>query len=78
LTGSGSTLCPEPVAYTSADLTTVRTAILRGERTVQFADRSVTYRSMDELRAVEQDILRELTTSDTRSKQTRIVASTGF
>jgi len=64
------------VAYTSADLDAVRVAILKGERTVQYADRSVTYRSIDELQAVEQRILRELTR--TRPKQSFGVASKGF
>jgi hypothetical protein len=40
------------VAYTEADLTRVRTALLRGEKTVEFADRSVTYRSVSELQQV--------------------------
>jgi hypothetical protein len=65
------------VAYTSADLTAVRTAILRGERTVQFADRSVTYRSVDELLTVEARILREIG-GRTRTKQTLGVASKGL
>ena len=64
------------MAYTSADLDAVRVAILKGERTVQYADRSVTYRSIDELQAVEQRILRELTR--TRAKQSFGVASKGF
>lgn len=66
------------MAYTSTDLTTIRTAILRGQRSVQFADRAVTYNSIEEMRAVEQDILRELQTSSSRPKQTRLVASSGF
>ena len=68
------------MAYTEADLAAVRAAILRGEKAVQFADRSVTYRSIEELQAVEQAILGELAadSSSTRSKQTRAVASKGF
>jgi len=67
------------MAYTEADLAAVRTALLRGERSVQFADRSVTYRSVEELQAVEAAILRELSqAARTRSKQTLLVASTGF
>lgn len=60
------------MAYTEADLTAVRTALLRGERTVQFADRSVTYRSVEELQKVEDRILRELglTSTTRRKKQT--------
>jgi hypothetical protein len=66
------------VAYTEADLSAVRSALLKGERTVQFADRSVTYRSVDELLQVEQSILRELTSLQTRGRQTYGVATKGF
>jgi hypothetical protein len=44
------------VNYTEADLTLIRAARLRGVRTVQFADRSVTYASDAEMRAVENDM----------------------
>lgn len=37
------------MSYTQSDLDNIGRAIARGEKTVQFADRSVTYRSMDEL-----------------------------
>lgn len=67
------------MAYTEADLAVIRAARLRGIRTVQFADRSTTYTSDAEMRQVEEDIKRDLATSTrTRSKQTRIVASKGF
>ncbi len=67
------------MAFTDADLAAVRAALLRGERTVQFADRSVTYRSVEELLQVEQRILHEISPSTvTRSKQTLGVASKGF
>lgn len=67
------------MAFTEADLTAVRAARLRGIRTVQFSDRTVTYSSDAELRQVEQDILRDLTpTLSTRSKQTLGVSSNGF
>ncbi len=67
------------MAYTQADLTAVRTSILRGERTVTFADRSVTYRSIEELRQVEAAILADLATATrTRRKQTYAVADKGF
>jgi hypothetical protein len=64
--------------YTEADLTAIRTALKRGERSVTFADRTVTYRSVDELKVVEQDILRELQSTTSRPKQTRMAASKGF
>lgn len=66
------------MAYTEADLTAVRTALLRGERSVTFADRQVTYRSVEELQAVEQAILRELGAAQPRRKQAYAVASKGF
>ena len=67
------------MAYTEADLTAIRTARLRGIRTVQYADRSVTYSSDAEMRQVEQDILKDLaSTARTKSKQTLLVGSTGF
>ena len=73
------TLDPTSVAYTSVDLSLIRAARLRGIRTVQFADRSVTYQSDQEMRQVEQDILADLSAqSDTRRpKQTLGVASKG-
>jgi len=67
------------VAYTEADLTAVRAAIAKGERSVQFADRSVTYRSMDELFQAEERIAGALATAtSTRPKQSFAVASKGF
>jgi hypothetical protein len=48
------------LAYTESDLTAIRAAIAKGERSVQFADRSVTYRSMDELLQAEARIARAL------------------
>ncbi len=47
-------------SYTQADLDAVRAAIARGEKSVQFADRSVTYRSMSELLDAEQIIKQSL------------------
>lgn len=68
-----------PMAYTDADLTAVRTARLRGIRTVQFADRMTTYTSDAEMRQVEEDILRDLAAaSRTRAKQTFGVSTKGF
>lgn len=48
------------MAYTEADLLAVRSARLRGVRTVQYGDRSTTYSSDAEMRQLEEDILREL------------------
>lgn len=64
--------------YTDADLSAVRAAIAKGERSVQFADRSVTYRSMDELFQAEERIASSLATTTPQPKQTFAVASKGF
>lgn len=37
------------MAFTQADLDAINAAIVRGEKSVQFADRLVVYRSLDEL-----------------------------
>lgn len=63
------------MAFTEADLAAIRTTIAKGERSVQFSDRMVTYRSMDELLVAEQRITAALST---RVKQTYVVASKGF
>lgn len=62
------------MAYQQSDLDAIRAAIARGERTVQFADRSVTYRTVDELLAVESRIAQALTTTPGRPRQTYGVA----
>jgi hypothetical protein len=66
------------VSWTSEDLSAIRRAIARGEKTVQYADRSVTYRGMDELLAAEARIAADLATKATRSKQSRGVTSKGL
>lgn len=64
------------MAYSESDLTAVRKALARGERRVQFVDRLVEYRSVEELQRVEQAIIRELTV--VRPKQVYLVGSKGF
>lgn len=49
------------MAFTQADLDAVQRAITRGERTVQYSDRLVVYRSMDELLQAERLITAALT-----------------
>lgn len=66
------------MAYTEADLEAVRAARLRGERSVQYGDRTTIYSSDDELRQVEQDILKELNGSQQRPKQSIGIASKGL
>jgi hypothetical protein len=67
-------------SFTDADLAAIRSALARGERVVQYADRSVTYRSADELIALEARISQALssTSSQSRPKQSFGVASKGF
>ncbi len=68
--------------YTDADLIAIRRAISKGERSVQFADRGVTYRSAEELLKLEarisQSITAATTTTTPRAKQSLIVATKGF
>lgn len=49
------------MAYTADDLAAIRRAIATGERTVQYADRRVEFRSMSELMAAEKNIAAALT-----------------
>lgn len=58
------------MAFVQADLDAVRAAIAKGERVVVFSDRSVTYRSMEELLQAEQRIAAALST---RVRQTLAV-----
>lgn len=57
----------ESMALTSTDLDAINAAIASGELSVQFRDRSVTYRSMDDLvkakRAIQQEIASTSTTA---------------
>ncbi len=67
------------MAFTETDLQNVRTARLRGIRTVTYDDRTVTYSSDAEMRRVEQDILNELSAqTPTRKRQFYGVGSKGF
>ena len=61
--------------FTEADLLAIRVAIAKGEKTVQVADRSVTYRSMSELLEAEQVIKQAL---NPRPRQTLGYGSKGL
>lgn len=65
------------VPFTSTDLDAVRRAIATGELIVEYGDRKVTYRSIDDLLKAEQHIATALS-SATRSKQSFGTASKGF
>lgn len=66
------------MAWTSADLDAIKAAMAKGERTVSFADRSVTYRSVEELLRVKAEIEAELTAATTRPRQWIGVAGKGL
>lgn len=59
------------MGYTLADLDAIRAAKAKGERMVTFADRSVTYRSIDELTQAENDIINELRAAGVLSPRPR-------
>jgi hypothetical protein len=65
------------VAYSQSNLDAIRAAIAKGELSVEFADRRVTYRSMAELILAEAHISQALNTSP-RSKQRYGVATKGL
>lgn len=65
------------MGFTNTQLEAVQRAIAKGEKVVQYADRSVTYRSMEELLQAEARIKRALATPR-RRKQFRVVASKGL
>lgn len=67
--------------YTVADLAAVRRAIARGEKRVQFADRTVDYRDISELLDAESRIvsfLQAAAATRVRSKQAYGITSSGF
>lgn len=63
--------------FSAADLDSVRAAIAKGELIVEFADRKITYRSIDELLKAEERISNALSTT-TRSKQSFGSSRKGF
>jgi hypothetical protein len=67
------------MAFTSADLAAIDAAIASGELSVQFADRRVQYRSIQELKDARSLITGQLSsTSETRpSRQFRVNVSKG-
>lgn len=66
------------MAFSEADLDAIRAAIAKGERMVQFADRSVTYRSIEELVQAEARINQALNAGTARAKQSLTVTTKGF
>lgn len=82
--GPASATVNPGVPYTQAELeakiAAIETAMARGELRVDFADRSVTYRSTAELITASDYFKRLLTqlVTPTRSRQTVAVGSKGF
>jgi hypothetical protein len=66
------------VSYTAADLAAVRATLLKGEVEVHFADRSVRYRSIQELQLLESRILSEIAETGQRPRQFQVTTSKGF
>lgn len=68
------------MAFSQSDLTAIQGAIARGERTVEFHDRRVTYRSVAELVEAESHIARTLAGGDNnaRHKQTVLIGEKGL
>jgi hypothetical protein len=64
------------MAFTQADLDAINQAIASGEKTVQFSDRSTTYRSIEELIAAAKIIADQLAAP--RSKQILAYSEKGF
>jgi hypothetical protein len=65
------------MAYSQSDLQAIQSAIAKGELRVTFADRSVEYRSIDDLMKAEAHIANALS-AGTRSKQSFGTSSKGF
>ena len=67
------------MAFTSSDLAAIESAIASGELSVQYADRRVTYRSVDELLKARELIAKALNDADDkrRPRQFRLNVSKG-
>lgn len=62
--------------YTAADLANIEQALANGVLIVRYQDRTVTYRSVRELKEIRDDIVRSL--APPRSRQTIVVGKKGF
>ena len=64
------------MAYTSEQLTALEQALARGERRVTFGDKTVEYRSVDELKAAIGEVRRALAAAQgVRTRQIRLTTS---
>ncbi len=73
------------MAYTEAQLQALETALARGERRVTFQDKTVEYRSVDELKAAIREVKRGIFEQATASglwpgapRQIRVTTSKGL
>ncbi len=70
------------MSYTELDREIIRRAIVRGERRVTFGDKTVEYRSVDELRSILRKIDMEIIRNDQESsgivRQIRVNTNKGF
>ncbi len=73
------------MAYTEAHLQALETALARGERRVTFQDKTVEYRSVDELKAAIREVKRGIYEQATASglwpgapRQIRVTTSKGL
>ncbi|MBU2763805.1 phage head-tail joining protein [Acidithiobacillus caldus] len=65
------------MAYTAADREALERALARGERRVTFGDKTVEYRSVDELRAALREVDAALAREAGRPKVRQIRVTTG-
>jgi hypothetical protein len=69
------------MAFTLADVAAIEAALSRGELSVQYDNRRVTYRSIEELAAIRDRMIRELgpdVSTTRRPKQVYLVGGKGF
>ncbi|MGI8426328.1 MAG: phage head-tail joining protein [Actinomycetota bacterium] len=68
------------MAYTEAQLQALRDALARGERRVTFADKTVEYRSVEELKAAIREVEAALTreAGAPKTRQIRVTTDKGF
>ena len=71
------------MAYTTAQLQSLEDALARGERQVTFQDRTVVYRTVDEMKVAIREVKRGLIDSEdpkisNTCRQIRVVTNKGF
>jgi uncharacterized small protein (DUF1192 family) len=73
------------MAYSLEQLAALEAALAKGERRVTFADKTVEYRSVDELKAAIREVKREIDRLDAQSglwpkapRQIRVTTNKGF